>query len=328
MARPKVLVAFTKDEADAVQELLALAVLKMMGRKMEEGDWRDIYCKAKQIPVTGWSNLNIDVMHGPLGVEHKMLCRRSDKDIRETCGTSPMHPSLTRSIRVPPASTDPNDAMARILTQYGDLVEERRQKVIQAGALKGNPDMRTGWLLWQTSLRQFLYFEEEMLKPDPSDYRAEWVKGRTSQGGRKSSTNLWIYEKATGAKRYSVTSEAGAKIQPYFDVPPLGDPNLFVWTVIGEVVRAGVVRVWLSENTASALRELIGSLDDIDAISAAVIEAVKKAPELVADIVMPDEKPVEVLIKQEAYDALCAAFRGVNDNHQFQLLADLIRSEK
>lgn len=327
MHRPKILPAFTKGEFETVQQLLALTVLKMMGRKMEEGDWCDIYCKAKGIPPTGWSNLKIDVMHGLLGVEHKMLCWKSDKDIREACGTTPMHPSLTRSIRVPPPTTDPDAAMADILTQYGDLVEQRQKKVIETSGLVGTPDMRTGWLFWQASLRQFLYFEEEMLKPDPSEYRAEWVKGKASTGGRKSSTNLWIYEKDSGKKRYSVTSEAGAKIQPYFDVPPLGAPDLYVWTVIGEVVKAGLVRVWLSAKTASDLQDLIGSLDDVDALSAAVLEAVKKAPELVADSVMPDERPVQVLIKQDAYEALCGAFKGVNDDHQFQLLVDLIRSE-
>ena len=42
----------------------------MMGRKLEEGDWAEVYCRAKGLPNQGWSNLNIDVMHEGLGVEH------------------------------------------------------------------------------------------------------------------------------------------------------------------------------------------------------------------------------------------------------------------
>ena len=50
-----------------------------------------MYCGAKGIPEQKWSNLNIDVMHGNLGVEHKMLCYRSKPSILAACGTSLMH---------------------------------------------------------------------------------------------------------------------------------------------------------------------------------------------------------------------------------------------
>jgi len=324
--RPKVLKAFSKEEVNAVQQFLAIMVVRMMGRKLEEGDWSEVYCKAKGIELKGWSNLNIDVTHGTLGVEHKMLCWKSNKDIREACGTSLMHPALTRSIRMPAITTPPDDAMADVLTQYGGIVEQRRQKIIESTGQKSVPDMRVGWLLWQESLRQFLYFEEEMLKPDPNDYRAQWITGK-SRGARKPSTNLWIYEKATGAKRYSVTNEAGVKIQPYFDVPPLNDPNLYVWTIIGEVVRPGVVRVWIAEKTAREIEKVVGTLTDIDKLSAAILDALRTAPDTLAESITATEKAVEVLIKQDAYEALCEALKGVNDDHQFQLLLDIMHGK-
>jgi hypothetical protein len=70
MKRTKTLAAFNKDEYAKAHMLLASQVATMMGRKFEEGDWAYVYCTAKGIPVRGWSNLNIDVMHQGLGVEH------------------------------------------------------------------------------------------------------------------------------------------------------------------------------------------------------------------------------------------------------------------
>lgn len=218
MRRPITLSAFSESEREKAHALLGSLVASMMGRKLEEGDWAEVYCKAKGIPLRGWSNLDIDVMHENLGVEHKMSRYKSSVDLDDACGKTLMHPSATRSIRVPPINTDPNSAMADVLTQYADLIGARREKVREQAPGSEEPDVRTGWLLWQDTLRQFLYFEEEMLAPDPADYFAEW-HSRRSGGSRKSSTSLWIYEKDTGKKRYSVTTEAGAKIQPYFDVP-------------------------------------------------------------------------------------------------------------
>lgn len=103
----------------------------MMGRKLEEGDWAYAYCRAKGIPDRGWSNLNIDVMHGNLGVEHKMLCYRSKPMLSEAFGRTLMHPSATRAFRVPSTSSDPDTAMQDILNQYGDLIEQRRKKVAE-----------------------------------------------------------------------------------------------------------------------------------------------------------------------------------------------------
>jgi hypothetical protein len=94
----------------------------MMGRKMEEGDWAEIYCRAKNIPLSGWSNLNLDIMHDGLGIEHKMLCYRSKPDLAVAAGTRLMHPSATRSFRMPASSVDPNQAMREVLIQYAELI--------------------------------------------------------------------------------------------------------------------------------------------------------------------------------------------------------------
>jgi hypothetical protein len=73
MKKPKTIPAFTKSERDKAHTLLAIRVAHMMGRKFEEGDWAEVYCRAKDIPVKGWSNLDIDIMHDSLGVEQKMI---------------------------------------------------------------------------------------------------------------------------------------------------------------------------------------------------------------------------------------------------------------
>ena len=113
--RIKTLQAFTKDEREKAHTLLAIRVAHMMGRKLEEGDWAEVYCRAKGIPLKGWSNLEIDIMHGVLGVEHKMIRYSSKGDVSEACGTRIMHPSATRAFRVPPVAMDANDAMRDVL---------------------------------------------------------------------------------------------------------------------------------------------------------------------------------------------------------------------
>ena len=83
---------FTTAQRDTAHRLLTACVARMMGRKLEEGDWADVYCRAKGIPARGWSNLNIDVMHEGLGVEHKMLCYRSNTNIAQACGETLITP--------------------------------------------------------------------------------------------------------------------------------------------------------------------------------------------------------------------------------------------
>lgn len=323
MTKAKTLQAFTPDEAKKAHFLLGATVAHMMGRKFEEGDWAAVYEQAKGVPHQGWSNLKLDVVWNGLGIEHKMLCYRSSVNIEEACGKTLMHHSATRAFRVPSISTDPDEAMRDVLTQYANYIEARRAKVRESITDGREPDMRTGWLLWQQSLRQFLYFEEEMLTPNPEDYTAEWVK-RSSSGVRKSSTNLWIYEKATGQKRFSITTEAGAKIQPYFDVPPPSDPNLYVFTVIGEVLETGLVRVWITEATARELKNLVGNLDT-ENLNTAIIQVGRKLAETAIVEQNTTEIARSVLISQETYETLTHVLPGVSDEHSFQLLTEYLR---
>lgn len=318
------LVCFSDEERVKAHELLAIRVAHMMGRKLEEADWAYVYCRAKGIPERSWSNLNIDVMHENLGVEHKMLCYRSNASLAQAMGTTLMHPAATRSIRVPSLDSDPNEAMADILQQYRDLIAERAAKVSQ-GNNTGRPiDMRTGWLLWQESLRQFLYFEESMAVPETATLYATWVERTVEGSNRKGSKNLWIYDKATGRKKYSITTSAGAKIQPYFDVPPPTDPNVYLFTVIGEQILDGTVRVWLTKSTARELERLIGTLD-IDRLSDAVISVVAG---LSGDSVPAsgyEDAGIAIQLREDAYAALVGALPGVSDEHCFVKLLERMR---
>ncbi len=325
MRRPRTLPAFTAEELAEAHRLLAARVAYMMGRKLEEADWADVYCRVKNIPNRGWSNLQIDVLHAGLGVEHKMLCRPSDRPIREWCGTRLMHPAATRSIRIPP-SNDADEAMASVLSQYRDLILARREAV-KRSCPEREPDLRTGWLLWQESLREFLYFEEEMLPPDPADYVAEW---RDSGGGsRKSSRNLWIFERETGVKRYSVTTTAGAKIQPYFDVPPAGDPALHVFTVQGEGLQDGLVRLWLTIHTARELESLVAPLapEGLQALVARALPEGAERRQVPADVDRNDVREVRLL--PQTYEALRSRLGGaVSDEHRIRLLLEVVREAR
>jgi hypothetical protein len=296
----------------------------MMGRKLEEGDWAEVYCRAKGLPNRGWSNLNIDVMHEGLGVEHKMLCYRSDANIARACGETLMHPAATRSIRIPTGRVSADRAMRDILRQYADLIEQRTAKVREQAPQGAHTDMRTGWLLWQDSLRQFLYFEERMSVPNPDDYTAEWVE--SGGGSRKGSRNLWIYSRATGRKRFSVTTSAGAKIQPYFDVPPPNDPHVYIFTVIGEVINDGQVRCWIARTTWQDLEQVLGDVNS-QTITAAIHQHLAELPPAEAGPILQD--PAQPLdISAETYALLRSRLPGVNDDHCFQLLVRLLRQRR
>lgn len=316
MSGPSTLPAFDGAQTLKVHRLLATRVAQMMGRKLEEGDWIEAYCLAKDIPSQGWSNLHIDVNWRGLGLEHKMLSRPSDRPLIEACGTTLMHPSLTRSIRIPEGQDNPRAVMQTVFAQYADLLAAREASVKEAWpGLK--PDMRTGWLLWRTDLREFIYFEEQTTAPVPEYYDAEWHE--TEGRGRKSSRNLWVFEKATGRKRYSVTTAAGAKIQPYFDVPPPGDPNLYHFQVQGERVGDAEVRIWV---TAATFRELTRILDgnvSASSVSAAIGRAASEAKPIEVATSPLAEEAVPITVTGEAYDLLTAAFPGVSDEHMFQL---------
>jgi len=261
-------------------------------------------------------------MHEGLGVEHKMLCYRSNTNIAQACGETLMHPAATRSIRVPAGKVSAARAMREILGQYAELIEQRTQKVRDQAPAHTRPDMRTGWLLWQESLRQFLYFEEPMRAPNPDGFTAEWIE--SGGGSRKGSRNLWIYETATGKKRYSVTTSAGAKIQPYFDVPPPNDPNLYIFTVVGEVIMDGRVRCWLTRTTCHDLKQVLGHIDS-QTVSQAIQQHLAALPAAEAGPVVIEEPAEPLEISAEAYALLTSRLPGVNDDHCFQLLICLLR---
>ncbi|MCM3897854.1 hypothetical protein ND991_21875 [Gordonia sputi] len=323
MPHAPTLPAFTPDEQSRVHSGLALQVARMMGRKLEEDDWSAVYCAAKGIENTGWSNLDIDVMNGPLGIEHKMLCYRSKPDLEQACGTSLMHPALTRSIRIPSVDMPADEVMADVFDQYRLLLEERKLSVMSKYDGSQPIELRTGWLLWQESLRQFMYFEELTMAPNPEEHVAHWNE-RGAGGRRKPSKNLWIYEKESGRKRYSVTTSAGIKIQPYFDVPLPDDPNLYTFTVIGERIDAGHVRAAVTQKTYNALAQLT-DVDSPRVLSKLILETVSglDGSEDLLSIASIDEVRF-LTLTEDAYLALGEAFGGVNDDHNFQLLIDIL----
>ena len=276
-----------------------------------------MYCNAKNIPSADWSNLHIDINHNGLGVEHKMLKITKSGSILNECGTTKMHPAGTRSIRIPD-ETDPDKAMENILEQYNELIDRRTNAVLENSASR-TADMRIGWLLWKDKLDEFLYFEETMSKPQPSEFYAKW-NSTPARGARKASKSLWIYERSTGKKRYSVTTTAGAKIQPYFDIPAPDDQNLYYFKVQGVIVDGGLVKVWITRSTAKYLELLIGSLESNELSNAIDTLTIDNKPlrntvEAAEDIAIP------VLIRESSYEKLQAMFQPISDEYMFQQFA-------
>ena len=288
----------------------------MQGRKWEEGDWSEIYCAAKGIPDQGWSNLKIDVNYEGVGIEFKMLKvpGLGDKPIEDICGTTRMHPSATRSIRIADLEVEPGNAMRDVFRQYKELIEARTAEVKDAGGREA-VDMRVGWLLWETKLREFLYWEEAMVAPDPGDYFAHWNE-TPAKGARKSSKSLWICDRDTGQKRYSVTTSAGIKIQPYFDVPAAEDPHLYRFRVQSEPVGVDAVRIWVTPTTASELAKHVDTADR-DAVSEMILRtAGSGGPE--GEMGEDDDRlsAVPVEISSEAHELLGDYGAGVNDDER------------
>jgi hypothetical protein len=233
--------AFSSREREQAKVYLATTVTAMMGRKFEEEDWAKVYAAAKGFRASAWSNFDIDVMQGNLGVEHKMYSQSGASSLLECCGRSFMHPAGTRAIRIPVGISDATEAAQDILRQYGRKIEERtsiirtlnryhhdrstRESAIDALVVAGmsrpkalslvpeeryptgspddEPDMRFGWLLWRRDLAEFLYFEERMVAPDASAYFGEWHVRQTS-GRRLPSRSLWVFRRATNIKEYSI----------------------------------------------------------------------------------------------------------------------------
>lgn len=313
------LAAFSAEQAQRAKVFLATQVASMMGRKLEEGDWSKVYCQAKGIPEVRWSNLHIDVSYNGLGLEMKLLRigNLQGKPLRSVCGTALMHPAATRSIRIDDASLPAPKVMESVFAQYAELIRQRRARV-QAAAPGVAPDMRTGWLIWEDELTEFLYFEEPMTAPDAARYFAEW-NVTPARGVRKASKSLWIYEKTTKQKRYSVTTSAGVKIQPYFDVPPPSDPNLCYFRVQSEPVGPDTICLWVAGSTARALKERLGSLER-DVVSAAILDALREDTIPPAATNPEEDLAVPVPISVVAHARLLAAWEAVSDEHRAQLL--------
>lgn len=319
MPKMETLPAFSPDQRRRAKLLLATQVATMMGRKLEEGDWSRVYCRAKGIPETSWSNLHIDVNYLGLGVEHKLLrCSQlNGRTIKSVCGTTLMHPAATRSIRIEDIALPANTVMQNVFQQYSELIRNRTETVRKISG--GNPiDMRVGWLLWEDSLSEFMYFEERMLPPDPTLYYAEWNE-TSARGIRKSSKSLWIYEKSTNQKRYSVTTSAGIKIQPYFDVPAPSDENLCYFRVQSEPIDHDTVNIWVAYSTARSLERHIGSLAR-DVVSAAVLRIGRDAIKELQATMEQDELAVPIPLTTEAHSAMLALWtEAVSDEHRAQL---------
>jgi hypothetical protein len=316
MQRPRVLQAFTGAEYEKAHRLLGAKLAFMMGRKFEEGDWGEVYCSAKGILYAGWSNLNIDVVFNGVGVEHKMLRPAGDKLVSNVFGTRLMHPSATRSIRI--EDGEANEVMRSVLLQYAAFIEHRRE-FVRERCPEGEPDLRTGWVLWQSNLREFLYFEEETLVPYPDDFIAEWHENE-GRGARKQSRSLWIYERDTGQKKYSVTTSAGAKIQPYFDVPPASDPNVYFFRVQGEEFKPGLIRVWIPVATARDLERLAGGLST-EKLDAIITQSGVKVAESGPTYRTNPEEASDITLTTASYQSLRDLFPdAVSDAHLIQLL--------
>jgi hypothetical protein len=311
--------AFSVDEEKRLKVLLATQVASMMGRKLEEGDWSAVYSKAKNIPDAGWSNLHIDINHGGVGVEQKVLrcAGLNGRPLKSVCGTTLMHPSATRSIRIDDATLPPDRVLKDVFRQYAELIELRTEAVAKTANGK-KPDMRVGWLIWEDTLSEFLYFEEPMVKPDVKMYRAEW-NITAPRGARKSSKSLWIYDKKTGQKRYSVTTSAGIKIQPYFDVPPPNDPNLYYFRVQSEPVGNNIIHMWISHSTAGALEKLIGALT-LENVSQTVLTLAERVEAEGPAATVEAELAVAIPISLLAHQRLIAVVDGVSDEHRAQLM--------
>lgn len=296
-------------EQEVIKRLLAAKVVGMFGRKLEEADWTEVYCKARNLPLSGWSNLKLDVMLPGLGIEIKMLCVK-DVPIVNQCGSSLMHPAATRSISTP--TGDAQSAMKKVLKEYAELLASRRKSL--EDEFKQKAELRSGWLLWKRSLDEFLYFEESLTVPDFSNFSASWYE-HSSKGARKKSKNLWIFDEH-GRKRYSVTTDRGVKIQPYFDVPPLNSKNLAIFKIQGEEIDDGIVRVWLTSSTFEKLVACFGSR----AYSQKIAEIVGNLPAISQSDVLESltEDLREIQLEKAAYEMICTKIGGVSDEHRMR----------
>lgn len=195
------------------------------------------------------------------------------------------------------------------------------EKVLK-NSLAYTADMRIGWLLWKKNLEEFLYFEEEIKKPEVDILYASWNE-TPARGARKSFRSLRIYNKITEKKVYSVTTVAGAKIQPYFDIPLPDDPNLYHFKVQGVSIGNGLVKVWLTKTTASYLEALLGGLD-----KESISNAIKKINSGYVKFKQINDSKIDVysiavpvIMKYDDYQSLKNKSEYISDEYMFQQLA-------
>ena len=207
--------------------------------------------------------------------------------------------------------------MYDVFQQYAGLIDIRTRKVREQTPAIQNPDMRIGWLLWEDYLTEFLYFEQRLEAPNPDDYYAEW-NVTPPKGVRKGSKSLWIYERSTNKKRYSITTSAGIKIQPYFDVPAPSDKSLYYFRVQSEP---------LDYDTVRAIQHIIGELDK-EAVSEAIIKSAKNR--VVKEVAIADNadlaKPIP--ITRKAFEVFQSTWEGVSDEHRAQLFLESLHGAR
>ena len=198
--------AFSENEREQIPSLLVRKISSLGGiGKLEEEHWTSVYCEAKGIEFQSFSNIfgkDVELNNGDI-IEMKCIRVSDFKDKRWI-----MHPSLTR--KVPEWTTDePAEvSMVRVVKAYNNLIED---------TFKGKP-ARWGILLYLGDFTSFMYFEYPIVRLNPDDLTARYSSVERVKISRRSTTNLWIYDKEI--KIMSVTSpKAGMKIQPYFYIP-------------------------------------------------------------------------------------------------------------
>lgn len=210
--------AFDEEQMlDAAARVNKLAK-SLQGRKVEEDDWTDLYCKVKGTENQGWSNDSFrDYVHDGLGVEFKLLKKPNPT---AHMGKWVMHPAATRKIDYDDKA-DAETAMRKIFADWTVSIDEFETRV-KSTSSSGTADLRWGILLWATDHTEFLYFEERLVRPNPDNFIAEWHVG---QHRGHPTRNLWIFDRENPEiKRFSCTlPKNGAKIQPYFRVPTIED---------------------------------------------------------------------------------------------------------
>ena len=151
-----------------------------------------------------------------------------------------------------------------------------------------------------------------VFSPEEQNSAKIWLATRVvSMMGRKLEEGDWSY----------VYCKA-KQIQPYFDVPPPSDPNLYYFKVQGEVVDQDNVLLWVSATTAKGLKDRLGSLE-AKCIEDAILETAKN---INTGTFNPhsEEAAVALTISQKSYETLRGLGDAVSDEHRAQLLLNAL----